>query len=131
MLTRFKSFRPFRPILLPLLFSGAFFFGHLTGFIVEQVFPAAAETSSEGNWGLSFQEEGEAPIGNAKAEDLKELNAYYTGDTGKQIIYLTFDAGYENGNTGALLDALKKHHAPATFFVVGNFIEDNPDLIKG
>src|SRR5699024_9640825 len=79
---------------------------------------------------LSFQEEGEAPIGNAKAEDLKELNAYYTGDTGKQIIYLTFDAGYENGNTGALLDALKKHHAPATFFVVGNFIEDNPDLIK-
>ena len=130
MLTRFKSFRPFRPILLPLLFAGAFFFGHLTGFIVEQVFPAAAETSSEGNWGLSFQEEGEAPIGNAKAEDLKELNAYYTGDTGKQIIYLTFDAGYENGNTGALLDALKKHHAPATFFFVGNFIEDNPDLIK-
>lgn len=130
MLTRFKSFRPFRPILLPLLFAGAFFFGHLTGFIVEQVFPAAAETSSEGNWGLSFQEEGEAPIGNAKAEDLKELNAYYTGDTGKQIIYLTFDAGYENGNTVPILDALKKHHVPATFFVVGNFLKENPDLVK-
>ena len=39
-------------------------------------------------------------------------------------------AGYENGNTPRILDALKKHQAPATFFVVGNFISDNPDLIR-
>ena len=38
--------------------------------------------------------------------------------------------GYENGNTEKILDALKKHNAPATFFVVGNFLETNPDLIK-
>ena len=42
----------------------------------------------------------------------------------------TFDAGYENGNTPAILEALKKHQAPAVFFAVGNFIKDNPDLIK-
>lgn len=40
------------------------------------------------------------------------------------------DAGFENGNTPAILDALKKHQAPATFFVVGNFISENKDLIK-
>lgn len=130
MLIHTKSFRTFRPILLPLFFVGAFFFGHLTGFIIEQLFPLAAETSSEGNWGLSFQEDGKAPIGNADSNHLKKLNAYYTGDTSKQTIYLTFDAGYENGNTTTLLDALKKHQVTATFFVVGNFIEDNPDLIK-
>ena len=48
----------------------------------------------------------------------------------KKKIYLTFDAGYENGNTPRILNALKKHQAPATFFVVGNFISDNPDLIR-
>lgn len=130
MLTHLKSFRSFRPILLPLFFIGTFLFGHLTGFVIECIFPTANETSSEGNWGLSFQEDGKTPIGNADSNDLKKLNAYYTGDTSKQTIYLTFDVGYENGNTGTLLDALKKHQAPATFFVVGNFIEDNPNLIK-
>ena len=48
----------------------------------------------------------------------------------RKKIYLTFDCGYENGNTPLILDALKKHQAPAVFFVVGNFISDNPDLIK-
>lgn len=38
--------------------------------------------------------------------------------------------GYENGNTGKILDTLKTHHAKATFFVVGNFITSNPELVK-
>ena len=41
-----------------------------------------------------------------------------------------FDCGYENGNTPAILDALQKHQAPAAFFVVGNFLSDQPDLVK-
>lgn len=130
MATHLKSFRPFRPILLPLFLTGIFFFGYLTGFVMEEIFFPAAQTSSEGNWGLSFQEEGTAPIGNADPDSLQAFNAYYTGDTDQQTIYLTFDAGYENGNTAPILDALKKHGAPATFFVVGTFIEDNPDLVK-
>lgn len=130
MRTNLKSLRSLRLLLLPLLLVGAFFLGHITGFVMEHISPATAETSADGNWGLSFQEEGAAPIGNADAEDLKKLDAYYTGDTSKKTIYITFDAGYENGNTGPLLNALKKHKAPATFFVVGNFIEDEPELIK-
>ena len=46
------------------------------------------------------------------------------------MIYLTFDAGYENGNTEPILDALKKHQAPAAFFLVGNYLETSPDLVK-
>ena len=34
------------------------------------------------------------------------------------------------GNTPAILDALQKHQAPAAFFVVGNFLSDQPDLVK-
>ena len=67
---------------------------------------------------------------NAPINDLGKYHAYYAEDTNEKKIYLTFDAGYENGNTPRILDALKKHQAPATFFVVGNFISDNPDLIR-
>ncbi len=92
--------------------------------------PEAVATSAEGNWGLSFQDEGQPPVANATAEELKQFDAYYSGNTDEKVIYLTFDAGFENGNTPAILDALKKHNVPATFFVVGTFISSNPDLIK-
>lgn len=85
---------------------------------------------SEGNWGLSFQQEGNAPVGNASVEELKQYRAAFVDPTDEKVIYLTFDAGYENGNTPAILDALKKHGAPATFFVVGNFLETSPDLTR-
>ena len=58
------------------------------------------------------------------------LRCFYCGDAEQKRLYLTFDAGYENGNTAPILDALKKHNAPGTFFVVGSYIKENPDLIK-
>lgn len=85
---------------------------------------------AEGNWGLGFSQEGEKPTGNATADDLKLYHAAYLDPTDDKVIYLTFDAGFENGNTPAILDALKKHNAPAVFFVVGNFLETSPELVK-
>ena len=83
-----------------------------------------------GNWGLSFRQEGAAPIGPASVDTLKEYDAAYLGDTSQQVIYLTFDAGYENGCTAKILDVLKEHEAPAAFFLVGNYIEKNADLVR-
>lgn len=83
-----------------------------------------------GSWGLSFQTEGEPPTGNASSEALREYNAAYLGDTTQKVIYLTFDAGYENGCTAQILDVLKKHNVSAAFFLVGNYIEQNPELVK-
>ena len=82
------------------------------------------------NWGLSFQEEGQRPVGNATVAELQPYHAYYAQDTNEKVIYLTFDCGYENGNTPAILDALKKHQVSATFFTVGTFLETEPDLVK-
>ena len=90
----------------------------------------AAVPASADNWGLSFPVEGETPVGNATAEQLAQYNAYYVGDTSQKVLYLTFDCGYENGCTERILDALKKHNAPAAFFVVGHMIESAPDLIR-
>lgn len=82
------------------------------------------------SWGLSFGEPETRPKGNASLEDLAWYHAYYMGDGSEKILYLTFDCGYENGNTEPILEALKKHNAPATFFVVGHFLETEPDLVK-
>lgn len=111
------------------LFAAAFLLGHTAASLKEQFFPSTLETAAE-NWGLSFPEEGALPTGNATLEELKQYDAYYACGTEEKVLYLTFDAGYENGNTPAILDALKKHKAPATFFVVGTYLSPNADLIK-
>lgn len=115
-----------------LLLAGAFTLGSLLGILTGTLSPTKETSASvqSASWGLSFQEEGKRPAGNATIDDLKQYNAYYASDTDEKILYLTFDAGYENGNTPAILEALKKHQAPAVFFAVGNFIKDNTDLIK-
>ena len=83
-----------------------------------------------GSWGLSFREEGVPPIGNAGKDQLKAYDAAYIGDTSRKILYLTFDAGYENGSTGKILDVLKAQQVPAAFFLVGNYMEKNADLVR-
>jgi len=83
-----------------------------------------------GSWGLSFREEGAPPIGNAGRDQLQAYDAAYIGDPTKKILYLTFDAGYENGCTERILDVLKQQQVPAAFFLVGNYIEKNADLVR-
>lgn len=81
-------------------------------------------------WGLGFGESGTQPTGNASPQELTLYDAYFLNPGEEKVIYLTFDCGYENGNTGKILDALKAHDAPATFFVVGHFLETEPELVK-
>lgn len=90
----------------------------------------AVAVMSSASWGLSFQEEGKAPVIDVDPSELESLGGYYLGDTTKKKIYITFDAGFENGNTPKILDALKKHKVKATFFLVGNYLETCPDLVK-
>ena len=104
---------------------------------LEYVRDGAAESVKEGvleaeadSWGLSFREEGKPPVANVSGEELAKYNAYYIEDTEEKVLYLTFDAGFENGNTPAILDALKKHNAPAAFFVVGHYLESSPELVR-
>jgi len=83
-----------------------------------------------GSWGLSFRQEGTAPVANAGRDQLAKYDAAYLGDPGEKVLYLTFDAGYENGSTEAILDILKDHQVKAAFFLVGNYIERNADLVR-
>ena len=95
--------------------------------------PSAQNEISEetiSDWGLSFGSENTAPQGNVSAEELKKYNAYFIGDEQEKKIYLTFDAGYENGYTEIILDILKKTDVKATFFLVGHYLKTQPELVS-
>ena len=93
------------------------------GQFASQALPTAA-------WGLSFPSAGSAPNGPADRESLKKYDAAYVGSGDDKVLYLTFDAGYENGCTAQILDTLKKHDVKAAFFLVGNYLQKNADLVR-
>lgn len=81
-------------------------------------------------WGLVYGESGAQSRGNEKAKTLAAYNAYYIGNAEDKVIYLTFDCGYENGNTDAILNTLANHDVKATFFVTGFFLDSQKELVK-
>lgn len=103
-------------------------------FLLVIVFFATKESSvfatKTNSWGLSYTENGKMPTGNATPDYLKTFNAFYSGNADEKKVYLTFDAGYEAGYMKDILKVLKEQNVKATFFVVGTYIRDNPELVK-
>jgi len=117
-------------IVITVIFLAAMFFvGRTAKALMEESKPTGATVMNTQNWGLGFGEPGTAPTGNATAEEMAQYDAYYMGGEEEKTLYLTFDCGYENGNTEAILDALKKHGVTATFFVVGHYLESAPEMV--
>ncbi len=83
------------------------------------------------SWGFKRGHDGiQADAGSKLNQLLEKHQAIYRGQPDEKILYFTFDNGYENGYTVQVLDILKKHHVPATFFVTGHYLESAPDLVK-
>lgn len=92
------------------------------------------EVSSVANqisWGIGKDRtEDNQPLDCVKAnEEFKDYNTVFVGDVEKEI-YLTFDNGYENGNTEKILDILKERNVHAVFFVTAHYAANQVDLIK-
>ncbi|MDR1773703.1 MAG: delta-lactam-biosynthetic de-N-acetylase [Clostridioides sp.] len=86
--------------------------------------------TKEYSWYFNPREDGKQPLPIQEASFFNKYNAYFAGDANDKKIYLTFDAGYESGNTEKILDTLKKHNVKANFFVVKDYIDKNPDIVK-
>lgn len=70
------------------------------------------------------------PSGCQEDFDISQYHAYYVNkEAGDNVIYLTFDCGYENGYTADILDTLKEQNVKAVFFVTQTYIRDNPELV--
>ena len=66
---------------------------------------------------------------------IEKYNGYYidgklSDDSPEKRIYLTFDAGYENGNVEKILNVLKENNVPAAFFILDHIVIKNTDLVK-
>ncbi len=86
--------------------------------------------TKEYNWYFNPREDGKQPTPIKEASFFSKYNTHFVGNPDEKNLYLTFDAGYESGNTEKILDTLKKHNVPAAFFVVDHYLKTNPDLVK-
>ncbi len=59
-----------------------------------------------------------------------KYNAVFMGNPNEKKVYLTFDSGYENGCTAKILQTLKAKGVQAAFFLDGNYLRRNPELVK-
>lgn len=89
----------------------------------------AAISNTFESWWIRRNEEHEIS-GCQEDFDISQYHAYYVNqDATDNVIYLTFDCGYENGYTPQILDTLKEQDVKAIFFVTQHFIEQNPELV--
>lgn len=61
---------------------------------------------------------------------LEGYSVLYGGGETEKKIAITFDAGYDNGYHTSILDTLKEKKVPAAFFLDGNFVKQNGQLVK-
>ena len=81
-------------------------------------------------WGLK-KEAGKPPVMPESISSLlKRYKGVYLSETAGKTLYLTFDEGYENGYTAPILDILKANNVPAAFFITGDYIKREPELVK-
>ena len=85
-------------------------------------------------WYCVRNREHRQPMMDAALRWVEEYNGYYVdhthNDTAEEkVLYLTFDAGYENGNVAKILDILKTENVKGAFFVLDHLIENDTALV--
>ena len=93
---------------------------------------ATSELSNEMlAWGFRRGENHSQPTLDTKSEKVvREFDDISMGNETSNKIYLTFDCGYENGYTEAILDALKENDVKASFFITGHYLNTASDIVK-
>ena len=94
--------------------------------------PVAAAAAA--GWYVCRNKEHRQPELDPAFSYIEKYDAYYVDkkcadDHGEKVLYLTFDAGYENGNVAKILDVLKAERVPAAFFILDHVILSSPELV--
>lgn len=93
----------------------------------EETTPSAKTLS----WYLTRNKEHAVPvIPSDVAQMLTDNQGIYALPNVNRKIYLTFDCGYELGYTPTILDTLQRSQVKAAFFITGQYIESQPELVK-
>ena len=81
------------------------------------------------SWYFKHTKNGVRPPIPSEMSFIENHGGYFIGKD-EPVIYLTFDAGYENGNVEKILDTLKKENVPGAFFILDNLVLKNTELVK-
>ena len=105
-------------------------------FFAIYIFILSVNASSAVSWYCQRNSDHKQPPLGADIRPLEEYDLYWCDkkhteyDSDEKVIYLTFDAGYENGNVERILNVLKEENVTAAFFVLSNLILSNEDLVR-
>ncbi len=102
--------------------------GILIVFMAFLLLVSLAPSVDASGWGFKKNDDHTTPEIGSYQKMIEDTNSYYIGDATKKKVYLTFDAGYDNGNLQTILDTLAIKKVHATFFVTGDFINRFGDL---
>ena len=101
-------------------------------FCALSVFAFASCSETSYSWYVKRNKEHKQPALDATMSFMKKYDAVYVdaSKSEEKVIYLTFDAGYENGNVEKIVNTLIDKNVPAAFFLLDNIIIKNTDLVK-
>ena len=103
------------------------------GILFSTVFFSSHADTAQG-WYVKRNAEHKQPSLDTALQYITKYNAYYVdtkkADSEDKVLYLTFDAGYENGNVEKIVDTLIKENVPAAFFLLDNIIIKNTELVN-
>ena len=104
-------------------------------FLLISIMLSTVIVNADNAYGWYIKRQGDnRPIFPDNSDELINYSAYFIDELASlnkdKVIYLTFDAGYENGNISKILDILKEEDVPAAFFILDNIILKNTDLVK-
>ena len=104
---------------------------------VSTLLPFAAQANEAGtySWYCVHVKDHKQPSADPSLSFVEEFGGVYLDrrvneENADRVVYLTFDAGYENGNISKIMDILRAENVKGTFFILENLIEKNPELVK-
>ncbi len=101
------------------------------GLMLCALFLTTSAAAHADHWYCVHAKDHQRPRADAALDYVRKYDGYYLGeDAEDKVIYLTFDAGYENGNVEKILDVLREQQVPAAFFILSNLINRNPELVE-
>lgn len=104
--------------------------------LTPQTVHAASTPTKPMNWYCRHVQDGTQPLCDPQMQFIEQYDGYYIDKRNadpqaeEKVIYLTFDAGYENGNVEKILDAMKAENVQGAFFILENLAVRNPELVK-
>ena len=108
-----------------------FFCFALTLCLILPTFAAGGEY----HWYCKRQKNHKQALCDSEMRFVEDLDGYYidhrhTEESDDKVVYLTFDAGYENGNVEKILNTLRDTGTPGAFFILSHFAKANPELVR-